>query len=128
MTMRLGLVGLGVAIALGTVATQGSAQSSADLAAARRAGQVGERFDGYMGYASTPSTVVQRQVAAVNIRRRSLYSGLAVRRGATTQAAGIATGCELLAGLAVGEAYMLPDGVWRRRRAGQPAPQPDYCR
>lgn len=127
MTMRLGLVAFGVAIGLGTAATQVGAQSSPDVAAARRAGQVGERFDGYLGYASTPSMVVQRQVAAVNIRRRALYVALASRRGATPQAAGIATGCELLRSLAVGEAYMLADGVWRRRRPGEPAPQPDYC-
>ncbi len=128
MSMRLGLVALGVAIGLTTIATPSSAQSTLDLAAARRAGQVGERFDGYLGYASTPPAAVQRQVGAVNIRRRALYSALATRRGATTQAAGIATGCELLAALAVGEAYMLPDGVWRRRRAGEAAPQPAYCR
>ena len=127
MTLRFRLVAFGVAVGLGAAAAQVSAQSSPDLAAARRAGQVGERFDGYLGYASTPSLLVQRQVAAVNIRRRSLYVGLATRRGATPQAAGIATGCELLGSLAVGEAYMLADGVWRRRDPGEPAPQPDYC-
>ncbi len=127
MTMRMGLVACCVAIGLGTAAAPTVAQNYPELATARRAGQVGERFDGYLGYASTPPAVVQRQVGAINIRRRALYSTLALRRGATTQAAGIATGCELLAALAVGEAYMLADGVWRRRRPGEPAPQPDYC-
>ena len=127
MTMRSALVAFGISIGLGTMATQGSAQSSPELSAARSAGQVGERFDGYLGYASTPPAPVQRQVAAINIRRRALYVGLASRRGVTPQAAGIATGCELLGSLGVGEAYMLADGVWRRRRPGERAPQPDYC-
>ena len=104
-----------------------SAQSYPELAAARRAGQVGERFDGYLGYASTPSPVVQRQVAATNIRRRSLYVGLAQRRRVTPEVAGLATGCELLGMVAVGEVYMLQDGVWRRRGPGQAIARPSYC-
>ena len=104
-----------------------SAQSYPELAAARRAGQVGERFDGYLGYASTPSPLVQRQIAATNIRRRSLYVGLAQRRRVTPEVAGLATGCELLGMVGVGEVYMLQDGVWRRRGPGQAIPRPSYC-
>ena len=104
-----------------------SAQSYPELAAARRAGQVGERYDGYLGYASTPSRQVQRQVGAINIRRRSLYVGLAQRRRVTPEVAGLATGCELLGRVAVGEVYMLQDGVWRRRAPGQSVPRPTYC-
>lgn len=104
-----------------------SAQSYPELAAARRAGQVGERFDGYLGYASTPSRQVQRQVAAINIRRRSLYVGLAQRKRVTPEVAAFATGCELLGMISVGEVYMLQDGVWRRRAPGQAAPRPAYC-
>jgi uncharacterized protein YdbL (DUF1318 family) len=124
--------GLGVGLLLGllfggTLAAPASAQSYPELAAARRAGQVGERYDGYIGYASTPSPRVQRQVAAVNIRRRSLYVGLAQRRQVTPEVAGLATGCELLGRIAVGEVYMLQDGVWRRRAPGQAIPRPTYC-
>ena len=104
-----------------------SAQSYPELAAARRAGQVGERYDGYLGYASTPSRQVQRQVGAINIRRRSLYVGLAQRRRVTPEVAGLATGCELLGRVAVGEVYMLQDGVWRRRAPRQSVPRPNYC-
>jgi uncharacterized protein len=99
----------------------------AGLDAARRAGQVGERYDGYLGYASTPSSSVQRQVQAINIRRRSLYVDMGRRRNVTPEVAGIATGCELLKRLAVGESYMLSDRTWHRRAAGQPVPTPSYC-
>jgi len=101
---------------------------SPGFAAAVEAGQVGERFDGYMGFVNAPSAEVRRQIAAINLRRRNLYIELAARRNVTPEAVGIATACELLGRVAVGEAYMLKDGAWRRRAAGQPAPVPDYCR
>lgn len=109
------------------VAGAAYAQSYAELATARAAGQVGERFDGYLGFAARSSPAVQRQVSSINIRRRSLYAGLAQRRGVTPQAAGIATGCELLERVQVGEVYLLQDGVWRHRQPGQAAPRPSYC-
>jgi hypothetical protein len=57
-----------------------------------------------------------------------LYIGLAQRRNVTAEVVGLATGCELIAHIGPGQAYMLKDGVWRRRAPGQPAPAPDYCR
>ena len=105
-----------------------AAGQSSGLAAAIQAGQVGERYDGYMGYVSPPSEQVRRQVSAVNIHRRNLYIDLGSRRGVTAEIVGLTTGCELLARLPVGEAYMLKDGVWRTRAAGQPPSLPSYCR
>lgn len=96
--------------------------------AARAAGIVGERYDGYMGFAATPSAVVRSQVSTINIRRRALYSNLAASRGVSPQEVGVTAGCQLLARVGPGQAYMLADGVWRRRSAGQPAPIPGYCR
>lgn len=118
------------AIAFGAAAAAlpGSAPAqSTGLDAARQAGQIGERYDGYLGYVSTPSPSVQRQVQAINIRRRALYVDLGRRRNVTPEVAGIATGCELLKRIAVGESYMLSDRTWRRRAAGEPVPHPSYC-
>lgn len=97
------------------------------IAQARAAGQVGERYDGYLGLAQPAAAVVRSQVNAVNIKRRALYSQLAARRGVAPGDVGVTAGCELLGRVAVGEQYMLADGVWRRRAARQPAPVPDYC-
>ncbi|HET6942308.1 MAG TPA: DUF1318 domain-containing protein, partial [Sphingomicrobium sp.] len=93
MKLSLALLVLGAAAA---AVPSASAAQTAGLDAARRAGQVGERYDGYLGYASTPSASVQRQVQAINIRRRTLYVDLGRRRNVTPEVAGIATGCELL--------------------------------
>lgn len=112
---------------LAMLSSMGLAQSS-QLSAAIEAGQVGERYDGYMGFAAPPSEELRRQVIAINIRRRSLYIQLASQRGVTTQLVGLTTACTLFRQLPVGEAYMLNDNVWRRRAAGQSPPAPDYCR
>jgi uncharacterized protein YdbL (DUF1318 family) len=95
--------------------------------AARQAGTVGERFDGYMGYAVAPSAALRSQVETINIRRRAIYSNFAATRGVSPQEVGITAGCQLLARVRVGEAYMLNDGTWRRRAPGQSAPTPNYC-
>lgn len=109
-------------------AAPAAAQSVSVVANAIAAGQVGERFDGYMGFVTDPPADLRRQVNAVNLKRRNLYIQLAGRRNVTADIVGLTTACELLAQLPVGRVYMLRDGVWRRRAPGQPVPVPDYCR
>lgn len=119
---RIGLIALASVFA----ALPLHAQSS--LGGAIRAGQAGERYDGYMGVAGSASPQVRRQVDAVNIHRRKLYIELARRRNVTAEVVGFATACELFTKLAAGEPYMLQDRAWRRHAAGQSPPVPDYCR
>jgi uncharacterized protein len=114
-----------------TAAVAAAGPSSAQtpvIDAARQAGQVGERFDGYMGMVAAATPNVRSQVNTINIRRRALYSRLGVSRGVAPYEVGITAGCQLLARVQVGQAYMLADGRWRVRASGQPAPIPDYCR
>ena len=109
------------------VATSASAQTPL-VNQARAQGVAGERFDGYMGLAAPGSAALRSTIGAINIKRRSLYSDLAAKKGASPQEVGLTAGCQLLARVAVGEAYLLSDGKWRRRAPGAPAPVPDYCR
>jgi uncharacterized protein YdbL (DUF1318 family) len=124
--MKLGAGFLIIAAALACSPTH--AQARAQIGDAIATGQVGERYDGYMGAVGAVSPDLQRQVAAINLRRRNLYIGLAMQRRVSAEAVGLATGCEMLGRLAPGAAYMLQDGSWRHRSPGQPAPVPDYCR
>ena len=119
--------GAAAVIAASVPAAIAPAQTPA-INAARQAGTVGERYDGYLGLGAGASAAIRSQVAGVNIRRRSLYTNLAASRRVSAQEVGITAGCVLLARVAVGEVYMLSDGVWRRRAPGQSAPAPDYCR
>jgi uncharacterized protein YdbL (DUF1318 family) len=114
-------------IALLALAPAATGQAPA-VDTARVGGLVGERYDGYLGVAAPVSPAVRSQVATINIRRRSLYSNLAASKGVSPLDVGITAGCQLLARVAVGEAYLWNDGVWRRRVPGQPAPIPIYCR
>ena len=123
--MRMTLLAL--AIAAATLPAAGGAQEATVLVQGRAAGLIGERFDGYVGMSSTAPDAIRRQVAAINIKRRALYSNLAARKGVSPQEVGITAGCQLLARVQVGQAYLLNDGVWRRRGAGQAAPRPAYC-
>ena len=118
---------IGAAAALAAAAAAASAAQTPAVDAARAAGQAGERFDGYMGFAQPPSAVLRSQVDGINIRRRSLYTSLATRRGVTPQEVALTAGCQLLRRVGVGQSYMLEDGVWRRRGPGQAVPLPAYC-
>ena len=104
------------------------AQNSPAIRAAKAAGQVGERFDGFLGYASFLPANARRAVDAVNIRRRAHYANLAAAKGVTPQEVGITAGCMTLASVQVGEAYLLADNAWRRRAEGESVPVPSYCR
>lgn len=114
-------------LALVSVAAPALAQDPAAIMAARRAGLIGERYDGYIGVVSPSAPAeVRRQVAALNIRRRSLYSNLAARRGVSPEEVGITAACSLLRRIGVGEFYLANQGGWRRVAPGQ-SPVPRYC-
>ena len=103
------------------------AQDPAAIRAARRAGLIGERYDGYVGIVNAnASAEVRRQVAALNIRRRSLYANLAARKGVSPAEVGITAACSLLRRIGVGEYYLPGQGGWRRVTPGQ-SPVPSYC-
>ena len=114
---------LGLALAL----LAGPATAQEAVLAARANGTVGERYDGYLGAAGPLSPSLRTQVAAINIKRRSLFSDLAARRGVTSGDVGVAAACALLGRVAVGEVYLLNEGQWRRRGAGEAPPRPPYC-
>ena len=122
--MRALLIAVAALVALPMAA---DAQESSVVVEARAAGLIGERFDGYIGVVSAPSPGLRAQVAAINIKRRSLFSSFAARRGVAAQDVGLTAACTLLGRVEVGQAYMLGDGQWRRRGAGESAPRPDYC-
>ena len=115
-----------VALAIAATPVPASAQDPATIVAAKRAGQIGERYDGYIGYVVTPSASLRRQVDAVNIRRRSLYSGLAARKGVSPQEVGITAACSLMRRMNSGEYYLAGQGGWQRYAAGR-SPLPAYC-
>ena len=114
-------------LAMLSLAAPAPAQESTAIINARRAGLIGERYDGYLGVVSPNIPAeLRRQVSAINIRRRSLYSGLAARKGVSPEEVGITAACSLLRRIAVGEYYLPGQGGWRRVAPGR-SPVPSYC-
>jgi uncharacterized protein YdbL (DUF1318 family) len=109
------------------LAASGTAQETSAVMQARGAGVIGERFDGYVGFVTTPSESLRRQVNGINIRRRALYANLARRKGVSTEEVGITATCTLFARIPVGGYYLTSDRGWLRRGVGQAAPRPAYC-
>lgn len=116
-----------VAVAAAAVSAAGAGLAQDTVAAARSSGTVGERFDGYLGIIGSPSDGVRRQVAAINIKRRSIYSGFAARKGVSPEDVGLTAACTTLSRVAVGEYYFTQGSGWQRREMGQAAPVPAYC-
>jgi uncharacterized protein YdbL (DUF1318 family) len=116
-------------LALANLAVPASAlaQEPTAIVAARRAGMIGERFDGYLGFVTaSPSSTLRRDVNAINIRRRALYSDLAARKGVSPEEVGITAACTLLRRIGVGEYYLPGQGGWRRVAPGV-SQVPSYC-
>jgi uncharacterized protein YdbL (DUF1318 family) len=117
-----------VALALGSVvvaalAVAGTAyaqQRDPAYSAARAAGQVGEKPDGYLGFPSPPSADVRRIAEDINIKRRALYAEKALAQSATIDSYALTSGCRLIMQTAPGEKYQAPDGTWQTRGAGAP--------
>ena len=119
--MKRAILGFALALLAGPAAAQDA------VLAARASGIVGERYDGYLGVAGALTPALRKQVSAINIKRRALFSDLASRRGVTSGDVGVAAACALLARVAVGEVYQLNEGQWRRRSPSEAAPRPHYC-
>jgi uncharacterized protein YdbL (DUF1318 family) len=113
---------------LGLVVGAGLAQAQAArdpaYAAARAAGQVGEKMDGYLGVVGAGSAQLRAIVDDLNIKRRAVYSQKAQAQHATVEEYAFTSGCLLIAQTAAGEKYQAPDGSWQTRGAGAPQRDP----
>ncbi len=108
------------ALALSSLATPALAQRDPAYQAARAAGQVGEKPDGYLGFVVTPSDAVRSLVDDLNLRRRAVYSERARAAGSTVEQMAFTTGCNLIAQTVAGEKYMTPTGEWATRTVADP--------
>jgi uncharacterized protein YdbL (DUF1318 family) len=110
------------AAAVLTLAVAGTAVAQRDPAysAARAAGQVGEKMDGYLGYVTPPGGDIRALVEDLNIKRRALYSEKAQAAGATVEEYAFTTGCRLIAQTSPGEKYEGPSGGWLTRTSAPP--------
>ncbi len=96
------------------------AQRDPAYAAARAAGQVGEKADGYLGYVTAPSPALRAVIEDINIKRKAVYADKAKAKGATVEEYALTSGCLLVAQTTPGEKYQAPDGSWQTRTGAPP--------
>ena len=100
------------------------AQRDPAYQAARAAGQVGEKMDGYLGVVGSQSGAIEKLTSDINIRRRENYAQKAQEQRVTLQEYAFTQGCILIARTEAGEKYQAPDGSWQTRGAGAPTRDP----
>ena len=111
---------IAAALAAASLATPALAQRDPAYAAARAAGQVGEKIDGYLGIVGSGDAALQAVVNDINIKRRALYSQRAQAANATLDEYALTAGCQAIAATKPGEKYQAPDGSWQTRGSGAP--------
>lgn len=107
-------------LAIAGLAAPALAQRDPAYAAARAAGEVGEKIDGYLGVVGTGSPALQAVVNDINIKRRALYAQRAQAANATLDEYALTAGCQAIMATKPGEKYQAPDGSWQTRGAGAP--------
>ncbi len=112
------------ALVLAGVATPVLAQRDPAYAAAREAGQVGERVNGYLGIVGAATPDLQRVVDDINNQRRAVYTQRAQAEGATLEQYALTAGCLAISRTVAGEKYQAPDGTWQTRTAAAPVRDP----
>ena len=114
----------GLVLAAMAVSAPAMAQRDPAYDAARRAGQVGEKMDGYLGVIGSQPASVQSLASDINIKRRANYAQRAQAQNAPLDEYAITQGCILIARTQPGEKYQAPDGSWQTRGAGPPTRDP----
>ncbi len=85
--------------------------------AAKQAGVVGERIDGYLGFVGggAVDASLRRQVQEINAKRRAAYDELARDTETTTEQVARMTAEKQIARLAPGRYYLNAEGRWVRK-------------
>ena len=109
----------GVALVVAPVAAMAQGRDPA-YAAARAAGQVGEKLDGYLGFVGTPGAALRAMVDDLNIKRKAAYAAKAQANNATIEEYALSSGCQLILNTRPGEKYQAPDGGWQTRTSAVP--------
>ena len=120
---KLGLAAAVLAVA-GMIPAAALAQRDPVYAAARAAGQVGEKVDGYLGYVTPPPPALKAVIDELNIKRKAVYADKAAAAHATVEEYALTSGCLLISQTQPGEKYQGPDGTWKTRTAAPPQRDP----
>ena len=108
----------GAALLLASPAFADLASDKAAVDAAKAAGTVGEQADGYLGIVSSADGAVTAAVNEINAGRRQVYTQTATKSGVSPDAAGQATGAQLIAKTPAGQFIKPIGGAWTKSSCG----------
>ncbi len=116
---------LAAALVLTSLAGPAAAQQrDPAYAAARAAGTVGEKMDGYLEVVGEGTPSLRAMVSDLNNQRRAVYARQAQANGATMEQYAFTAGCLAISRTTPGEMYQAPDGSWQARTAAAPLRDP----
>ena len=95
-----------------------------DYNAAKAAGLIGEKPDGYVGIVGSGSPELRRMVDDTNIKRKAVYAEKAQAERATVEEYAFTSGCLLIARTSPGMKYQTPGGTWKTRDSSAPERDP----
>ncbi len=110
---------LAVGAALALAGASGTAFAQ-DYNAAKAAGLIGEKPDGYVGIVGNATPELRRMVDDTNIKRKAVYAEKAKAERATVEEYAFTSGCLLIAKTQPGMKYQTPGGAWKTRDASAP--------
>jgi uncharacterized protein len=110
--------------AIAALSVPALAQRDPAFDAARAAGQVGEKVDGYVGIVGDETTELRRIVNDINIKRRAVYAERAQANSATIEEYALTIGCQQILKTTPGQKYQAPDGSWQTRSTTPPIRHP----
>ena len=113
-----------LALAGAVLASPALAQRDPAYAAARAAGLVGEKMDGYLGVVGSGTPELRAMVNDLNIKRKAVYAQQAQAQHATVEEYAFTSGCLAIARTVPGEKYQAPDGSWATRTSAPPQRDP----
>jgi uncharacterized protein YdbL (DUF1318 family) len=88
------------------------------LDAAKKAGSVGERPDGYLGLVDqNAGAEAKALVQEINGKRREKYGAIAKKRGTSVEAVAALAGAKLVKGAPPGQYVMTSSGKWIQKPA-----------
>jgi len=117
---RAAIAGAMMLAAAALAAPSQAQQRDPAYAAARAAGQVGEKTDGYLGIVGASTPDLRALVDDLNIKRRANYTERARAQSATLEEYAFTQGCVLILRTVPGEKYQSPTGAWQTRGAAAP--------
>jgi len=101
---------------LATPAFADLASDKAAVEAAKAAGIVGEQADGYLGFVTgSADAAITAAVNDINAGRANVYADTAAKTGVTRDAAGQATGAQLIGRVPPGQFFKPMGGGWTKK-------------